>query len=64
MTALLLGGFIITIAALAISWKLSSVWIRANIPLPEDHPEGSEGEAAMIADFERLRRKAEAMRRQ
>lgn len=57
-------AFIAAIAFFALSWKAGGVWIRRNIPLPEDHPKGAAGEARMIAEFERIRKIHEAQRAQ
>lgn len=63
-TAAILIAFIIVTAALAAGSLLADRWLRRNIPLPEDFPDGEDGEAAMIAEFERLRNIHAAQRRQ
>lgn len=87
LAAALLIGLIIAVAVLAASWIAGDVWIRKNIPLPEDfhrkarataRPQarersehgaedeketGHNGEAAMIAEFERIRKIHELKRK-
>ena len=60
--AILLIGFIAAVVFATASFFADN-WIRKNIPLPEDYPQGSDGEAMMLAEFERLRRIHEAKRR-
>lgn len=59
--AILLIGFVLAIAFAAASF-IADGWIRRNIPLPEDYPAGEDGEAQMIAEFERIRKAHEARR--
>lgn len=63
-TALFLIALIVVTAALTASSIFADWWSRRNIPLPEDFHKGAEGETAMIAEFERIRKIHAARRRQ